>query len=220
MPELSDRMYPAGALRVRVDHMGFEPGPGSGSEPVASGAEADPVAWWEDGARWDGGFWNPGDGGEGWGTGDFPRRRRSRVLRATGFVVAVALVLGSLGTALEVVLGGSSTTALAARVTGTGSVAPGGSPAPDAGSSSGSSQAATAGERIRVSFTVVNDSGGEVTPVCVVSVVRGGKVVGSLAVPLPRPLAQGSAAAERVAVPVNPSVPAGSSAGARVACRR
>jgi len=236
VPELPDRMYPAGGLRVRVDHMEFEPGPGSGSEPVAPGAEVEPVAWWEDGARWDGGYWNPGDGGEGWGTGDFPRRRRSRVLRATGFVVAVALVLGTVGTALELALGGSPTASLPVTITGIGSVKPGAGSAsggirssaagaaPGAvrpsgsGASSGHPEAATAGERVQVSFTVTNHSGGALHPVCVVSVMSGGSVVGSLTARLRKPLARGAVADGRVAVPVDASVPAGSSVGAQVTC--
>lgn len=53
--------------------------------------------WWEDGR----GF----DEGDGWAP--FPRRRRSRAVRVTGAVVAGALVLASVSTTVEVVLGGS-----------------------------------------------------------------------------------------------------------------
>lgn len=219
-----------------VDRMVFDPSSGAAGPPGTPPADGEFSAWWDE-DRWDGGYWNPADDGDGSGTGNFPRRRKSRVVRATGLVVAVALVLGSVGTALEVVLGGSSTVPPSATITGIGSVKPGagaasggikssgagaasGSVTPSAaGASSGHSEAATAGERVQVSFTVTNHSDGAVTPVCMVSVVSGGRVVGSLTVPLTRPLARDAVAGGRVAVPVDASVPAGSSVGARVTCK-
>jgi len=218
-----------------VEHMVFDPTSGAAGPPGTPSIDGRSSAWWDE-DRWDGGYWKPGDDVDGSGTGNFPRRRKSRVVRATGLVVAVALVLGTVGTALELALGGSPTASLPVTITGIGSVKPGAGSAsggirssaagaaPGAvrpsgsGASSGHPEAATAGERVQVSFTITNHSGGAVHPVCVVSVMSGGSVVGSLTARLRMPLARGAVADGRVAVPVDAPVPAGSSVGAQVTC--
>lgn len=197
--------------------MAFDPPPGSGSPPGLPPPDGGAPPWWvagtagtegagsEDGtgwSGWDGGTdeagWSGWDDDADWGAGAFARRRRSRVLRVVGLGVAAALLLASVGTTLEVVFGGSSTVALPTAVTGSVPLLP-------------------AGERVQVTFTVANDSGSVVTPVCKVTVVHGGKVLGAVIVSVGGPIADGAVASEQVPVPVEPS--AGLKVGAQVACK-
>ena len=144
--------------------------------------------WWEDDRGW--------DADDGWG--ELPRRRRSRVLQWTGIVVAAALVLGSAGTFLEVVLGGPSHAAL--PVDGAVFVPPAG-----------------AGDRVEVRIEVENPTGSAVVPVCTVAAARGARaVVVADQAALPS-LAAG--AVERASVPT--ALPAATVTGSRpeVACR-
>jgi hypothetical protein len=100
--------------------------------------------WWEGDRGW--------GGDDGWGA--FPRRRRSRVLQWTGIVVAAALVLGSAGTFIEVMLRGSPRTVLPTDDALVVPV-PGG------------------GLRVDVTFEVTNPTGSAVAPDCTVAVWQG-----------------------------------------------
>jgi hypothetical protein len=133
----------------RVDRVTFDlPGETGGhGEPALAGDDAPP--WWED---------DRGGGDEDeWG--EFPRRRRSRVLQLTGVVVAAALVLGSVGGVVGVLLDDHSSMVLP---TSDVTVARG-----DNGS-----------HLVRITFKIENPTGAAVTPVCVVTVVYGGRDLG------------------------------------------
>lgn len=160
---------------------------------------ADVPAWWEDGRGFGGDdTWAP-----------FPRRRRSRVLQVTGIVVAAALILGSASTTLEDVLGGSAPATLPAAVRSTtllpvATVRGSGSRAP-----------------VQVEFEVVNSTGSAVAPVCTVTVVRDGEVLG--AVQVGRKVLGSIATGKRTVNHVVVMVPRSSLAGAEplgeVACK-
>lgn len=129
--------------------MAFDPSGGSGGHrgPPAPGDAVPP--WWEDDRGW-----NEDDG---WG--GFPRRRRSRVLKWTGIAVAGALVLGSAGSLVGVLLRGASPVAL-----------PVGNP--------GVAQTPGSTRRVDVNFVVTNPTGSAVTPVCdAVVVLRGERAI-------------------------------------------
>ena len=119
-------------------------GTGGHADPPQTGDVAPP--WWEDDRGW----------GEDDEWGEFPRRRRSRVLQLTGVVVAAALVLGSVGGVIGVLLDGHSSVVLP---TGDVAVTPG-----------------TVGSRqVRITFEIENPTGSAVTPVCIVTVVYSGR---------------------------------------------
>lgn len=143
--------------------------------------------WWEDDRGW-------GDD-DGWG--EFPRRRRSRVLQLTGVVVAAALVLGSVGGVVGVLLDDHSSVVLP---------------------TSGATITGKAGPHVvTITFEIENPTGAAVTPVCVVTVVYGGRdVVGPDTGPLPR-LAAYTQRQLQVTAKTTSSPPKG--AVAKVACQ-
>jgi len=130
------------------------PGDAAGhEEPPQTGDVAPP--WWEDDSGW-------GDEDE-WG--EFPRRRRSRVLQVTGVVVAAALVLGSVGGVVGVLLDGHSVVL----------------PTHDVAWADGGSHV------VKITFQIENPTGATVNPVCLVTVAYDGSdLVGPGQVPLPR----------------------------------
>jgi hypothetical protein len=161
-------------------------GTGGHRDPPLSGDVALP--WWEDDRGW-------GDD-DGWG--EFPRRRRSRVLQLTGVVVAAALVLGSVGGVVGVLLDNHSSVVL---------------PTSDAVVTSQDA----GGPFATITFEIENPTGSAVAPVCVVTVVYHGRdVVG----PVEGSLTSLPAHARDmpvVRVPTASSPPDGSPA--RVACQ-
>jgi hypothetical protein len=116
---------------------------GGEGEPPLTGDVAPP--WWEDDPGW-------GDEDE-WG--EFPRRRRSRVLQVTGVVVAAALVLGSVGGVVGVLLDGHSVVLPTHDV----AVLPA-----DSGS-----------HVVKITFQIENPTGATVNPVCLVTVAYQGR---------------------------------------------
>lgn len=168
--------------------MTFDPSGGSGGHRGPPPPEGGLRPWWEDDRGW--------DEDDGWG--EFPRRRRSRVLQWTGIVVAGALVLASASSFIGVVLGGSSTTALPVE---DAQVAPAVGP----------------GHRVEVTFEVSNPTGSTVKPACTVVVVRGDRVLwGPLRVMVP-PLAAGTTAERGFRAAVPSALPDGSRA--EVSCQ-
>ncbi len=160
-------------------------GTGGHGDPPLSGDVALP--WWEDDRGW-------GDD-DGWD--EFPRRRRSRVLQLTGVVVAAALVLGSVGGVVGVLLDDHSSVVL-----------------PTSGAVVTSHDA---GRHLTITFEVENPTGSAVTPVCVVTVVYHGQdVVGPVEGSLTS-LPAHARAMPVVRVPTSSSLPDGSTA--RVACQ-
>jgi hypothetical protein len=178
--------------------MDFGPPIDAPSPPTVAPPDSGAPAWWED-----------GEGGDAWGP--FPRRRRSRVLRVVGVGVAAALMIGTVGTALEVVLAGRSTVSLSVidvNVKALSSVA--GAP---------SSEVTGTTESVRVTFTVLNHGSGKVVPVCRITMVRQGKVLGTYAVVgIPSLAGHASRRIPSVA-PVGGPVPGGRLASADVACQ-
>lgn len=161
-------------------------GTGGHADPPQTGDVAPP--WWEDDRGW----------GEDDEWGEFPRRRRSRVLQLTGVVVAAALVLGSVGGVIGVLLDGHSSVVLP---TSDVAVTPG-----------------TVGSRqVRITFEIENPTGAAVTPVCVLTVVyRGRDLVGPAEAHLPSLAAHGH---ERLGVEVRTSSSAPRGSEAKVACQ-
>lgn len=140
---------------------------GDPSHPARPDGEG-PVPWWEDGRGW----------GEGDGFDPFPRRRRSPILRVAGLLVVVALVFGTAGTTLEIVLGSRQRPELpVSGVTTTG--------------------------HTRIAFTVTNDTATTVLPECTVELLAGTSKIGSLPVPARSigPLAAGTAATGSLLLP-------------------
>lgn len=156
-------------------------------------------AWWEDGR----GF------GEDDAWAPFPRRRRSRVLQVTGIVVAAALILGSAGTALEDVLGGSAPVTLPAAVLSTTLLAV------DTVRGSGSHRP------VQVEIEVVNTTRSAVAPVCTVTVVSNGQVLGAMQVgaAVLGSIAKGKRTVNHVVVMVPRSSLAGARPTGEVACQ-
>jgi hypothetical protein len=173
------------------------PGGPRAGRPDPSGGErfedGDAAPWWEDHRGW--------NADDAWAP--FPRRRRSKFLQLTGVVVAVTLVLGTAGSTLVIVLGGSSPQALPAEVA---SVVP----LPAAGAS----------VPVRVAFQVENPTGGSVRPACTVSVLRGDQVVATVPVRASSlgEMAARTLAADQVVADVGRTVLAGVRPGASVAC--
>lgn len=160
--------------------MAFELWSGSGTtghEPVAA------APWWHDERGW--------DDDDGWG--HFPRRRPSRLLRLTGLVVAGALVLGSIGTLLEVVFGRSTSALPTSQATASPAGAVGGE-----GGASGS---------VLVTFVVDNPTGSPVVPVCTVSLRWESRLLEHAVVTTLRPVAAEAAAEQRVRLSVTSALP-------------
>lgn len=127
-------------------------------------------------------------------------RRRSGTARLVGLVAVVALVVATVGTTVGVLVAGSPTTALSARVTGVAPLGPDGTPL-GAGPPPG-----TTVRQVRVTFTVANPSGAPVTPVCVVEVRDQGRTVASDPVHAQQPLAARASATAQVDVALTRAV--------------
>jgi len=161
--------------------------------PDASGAprpdDQGSGAWWEDGRGW----------GDGDGFEPYPRRRRSPIVRIAGLVAAVALVLGTVGTTLEIVLGSRDQPEL--PVSGVSGV--------------------SAGGVHRISFTVMNDTATTVLPACTLELLKpnGTSKLGSMPVPARAvgPLAPGTAGTGSVVLSARLAALA-SRAAVRVTC--
>ena len=161
--------------------------------------------WWEDAPPW----WHDESAyeeGDGWAP--FPRRRRSRVLQATGIVVAAALVLASAGTTIEVVLGATSSHGVPAEVTSVvvlpvDSAGGGGSTTP-----------------VRVAFEVVNAGRTPIVPNCTVSVVQDGRVLATAQVGPPElgSIPAGKRTANNTVVPVPTSALTRAGTGGMISC--
>ncbi|MHB8219662.1 MAG: hypothetical protein ACYDHU_04975 [Acidimicrobiales bacterium] len=144
-----------------------------------------------------------------------PRRKHAGGVRVVGIVVVVALIVASVGTAIELVLGGSSGSGgatLPTRVTSTVPLGNGGSPIPG-----GTGSAVTARE-VRVTFTVTNTSGQSVVPQCSISVDSRSSVVGSVTVHGERAIPVGTTSTGHVTVPLLTARPADSLSRDTVTC--
>jgi len=164
------------------------------------------VPWWEEPFDHD-----AGDGEE---PASY-RRRHSRGVRAVGLVVAVALLVASVGTTVDLVLGGSNRSSGADVLTTVTSVVPlgpGGSPVP--GGTGGTVEV----RQVQVVFTVRNGGAAAVVPVCAIDVLAGGSVVGSVVRRGDQPLAAAATATGQVVVPTLRPVAAGRLGSARVRC--
>jgi len=119
-----------------------------------------------------------------------------------GLVIALALVLGSIGTGVGIILGGSSGPAVTSVVDSV-------LPAPGRRAGPGFEE---------VTLTLSNVSSGPVTPVCSVSVRRDGVTLGSVTARGTRPLGSGDRVSAVVAVPVDRRPFAGTAADAQASC--
>jgi len=144
-----------------------------------------------------------------------PRRKHAGGVRVVGIVVVVALVVASVGTTIELVLGGSSSsngTTLPTRVTSTIPLGNDGSPIP------GGSGSAVAAYGVRVAFTVSNPSGQTSVPVCSIAVRSRDTVVGSVTVHGEQAIPKGTTTAAEVTVPLPSGPPADSLSRATLDC--
>ncbi len=131
-----------------------------------------------------------------------PARRRPRWVRVVGLVIALALVLASIGTGVGIILGGPSGSALTSVVDSVG---------PAAGHQGGPGLE-------EVTLTLANASSGPVTPVCTVWVRHGGVTIGSVAARGTHPLGASDRVSATVLVPVDRQPFVGTAADARATC--
>lgn len=194
-PDAPDEPPPPGVPPAQSPPPGFPPGTG--------------FAWWEE----------PFDRGDGDG-GEMAsyRRRHSRGVRAVGLVVAVALLVASVGTTVDLVLSGSGSSNstggadVLTAVTSVVPLGPGGSSVP------GGRVSTVPVGQVQVGFTVRNGGATAVVPVCAIDVLAGGSVVGSVVRRGDQPLAAGGVASGQVVVPTLRPVPADRLGAARVRC--
>lgn len=135
------------------------------------------------------------------------RRRHAGGARVVGLIVVVALIVASVGTTIELVLGGSSSSSGATLPTSITSTVPmgiGGTPLPGGTASSESAH------DVQVAFTVTNPGGQSSVPVCSVDVYAhaGKDVAGSVTVHGDRAVPGGTTSAAKVTVPLPEAPPA------------
>ncbi len=124
-----------------------------------------------------------------------------------GLIVVVALIVASVGTTIELVLGGSSNSSganLPTSITSTVPMGIGGTPLPGG---TGSNEAA---HDVQVAFSVTNPGGQSSVPVCSIDVYShaGNALAGSVTVHGDRAVPGGTTSTAKVTVPLPEAPPA------------
>ncbi|MDA8358726.1 MAG: hypothetical protein M0Z95_21085 [Actinomycetota bacterium] len=132
-------------------------------------------------------------------------RRRSGGVRVVGIVVVAALVVASIGTTIELAIGGSGTTTGTPLPTVVREIIPmgnGGSPVP------GGSGSAVSVRTVQVILSVSNTSGNAVVPLCSITVRSRGRVVGMVTVHGDHAIPARTTTTGKVTVPMTEARPA------------